>query len=524
VSAAISGLRTPPEGANQGAVQPHDPKISGPTQSPSERTVSGAARVAELPAHRDRGEPLLHGICDQATAFLIYAMVIFSPWAFGTTQDWAIRVMNNGGYILGVLFWFKVLSRRMTGWQPERWGKPQRGFSTRAMLACTIAVLGYCALSAFDWRATFIEETLQFQYREPIAWLPHSYNRAGTWNAFWAYLALACDFWAIRDWLLTKAPEELGQDLAARSTVAVPRRLRRLLWVLGVNGALLALEGFAQRALGSTKLLWIIEPRINNRPQDQFGPYAYRSNAAQYMLLLWPLLLGFWWMLGVAQQARWAKFRHYLLPCVLVTAMVPLASLSRAGALIGSASILAAIFVLLRFGAQKRSAMVWGISGLLAAGLLVGAYVEWDLLSPRLEKLPLGSGRQEIWQNTWNMARDFPWYGTGPGTFDAVYFLYRPGLKDAWVAQVHNDWLEFLVTFGISGCALLSFGLGLVLVSPLVGKRLTVPRVFLWLIYLGLANCLLFAAVDFPLQIYSVLFLFVLLCVVLTCVSRRRHA
>jgi len=52
----------------------------------------------------------------------------------------------------------------------------------------------------------------------------------------------------------------------------------------------------------------------------------------------------------------------------------------------------------------------------------------------------------------------------------------------------------------------------------------TVPRVFFWLVYLGLANCLLFAAVDFPLQIYSLIFLFVLLCAVLTCVSRRRHA
>jgi O-antigen ligase len=451
-------------------------------------------------------------------------MVVFSPWAFGTTQEWAIGVMNTGGYFLGVLLMFKLLIRRIMRWRPERWGRSQRSFFTCALLVCTSAVLGYCALSGLNWRATFVEETLQFQYREPLAWLPHSYNRAATWNVFWGYLALACDFWAIRDWLLAKAPEELGQDTASRSAVAIPLRLRRLLWVLGINGAVLALEGFSQRALGSSKLLWIVEPRINKSPETQFGPYAYRSNAAQYMLLLWPLILGFWWMLGTARPARWARFRHYLLPCVLVMAMVPLASLSRAGAVIGSAGILAAIFVMLRFGAQQQGALIWGTSALLAIGLLVGAFVDWKLLSPRLEKLPLDSARHEIWQNTWKIAQDFPWFGTGPGTFDAVYFLYRPAQKDPWAAQAHNDWLEFLATFGIGGCALLAFGLGLVLVSPLLEKRVAVPRVFFWLGYLGLVNCLLFATVDFPLQIYSLVFLFVLLCTVLSCVSRRRHA
>jgi hypothetical protein len=111
-----------------------------------------------------------------------------------------------------VLLLLKVLNRRITGWRPERWGRVDWGFTTRALLVCMMAVLGYCAMSALNWRATFIEETLQFRYREPITWLPHSYNRAATWNFFWAYLALACDFWSIRDWLLTKAPEELDQD------------------------------------------------------------------------------------------------------------------------------------------------------------------------------------------------------------------------------------------------------------------------------------------------------------------------
>ena len=238
--------------------------------------------------------PWLHKACDGLTEALIYAMVVFSPWAFGTTQQWAIRVMNCGGYLLGLLLVVKVLSRMITGWRPERWGSRHSSIITRALAACTLAVLGYCALSGLNWRATFIEAELQFQYRAAATWLPHSYNRVATWHVFWSYLALAFDFWAIRDWLLTKPPEEF----ASRGAAAIPRRLRRLLWVLAINGAVLALEGLSQRAMGSSKLLWIIEPRINKSPEAQFGPYAYRSNAAQYMLMLWPLILGFWWMLG----------------------------------------------------------------------------------------------------------------------------------------------------------------------------------------------------------------------------------
>jgi O-antigen ligase len=501
----------------------HDSNGSGSTQLGSGWPIRAEGSGTDLHAGSSGGAVLAHRICDQATELLVYAMVVFSPWAFGATQAWAIWVMNTGGYILGALLLVKVLSRRITGLRVERWGSPHSSFFSRAMLVCTAAVLGYCALSGLNWRATFIEAKLQFTYREAINWLPHSYDRGSTWRAFWGYLALAFDFWAIRDWLLTKPREELGQEFASRGAPAIPRRLRRLLWVLGINGALLALEGLAQRAMGSGKLLWIIEPRINKSPEAQFGPYAYRSNAAQYMLMLWPLILGFWWMLGRGLKGRRVEFRNYLLPCVLVMAMVPLASLSRAAAVIGLASILAAIVVVLRFGERKRDALAWGISALLATGLLVGTFVEWEHLSLRFEEPSLDSHRHEIWQNTWKIVKDFPLYGAGPGTFDSVYYLYRPTLQDGWVAQAHNDWLEFLATFGIAGCVFLLSGLGLVLVSPLVENRLPVPRVFLWLVWLGLVNCLVFAAMDFPFQIYSLVFLFLLLCAVLTCVSRKQR-
>ena len=157
----------------------------------------------------------------------------------------------------------------------------------------------YCLLSAWNARAIYHPGQWSFEYRNAIPWLPHSYDQAASWEAFWKYLGLAGLFWALRDWLLTLSPKEAARfDLEGFPSHAgsrLPVRLRRLFWILTVNGTLLAIEGLMQRAEGGNKLLWLIVPRYEKDAETQFGPYAYRANAAQYFNLLWPAVLGFWW-------------------------------------------------------------------------------------------------------------------------------------------------------------------------------------------------------------------------------------
>ena len=45
----------------------------------------------------------VYRLCDGLTEATLYFMVIFYPWAFGTTQTWSIWVMNYAGYSLGML-------------------------------------------------------------------------------------------------------------------------------------------------------------------------------------------------------------------------------------------------------------------------------------------------------------------------------------------------------------------------------------------------------------------------------------
>lgn len=74
---------------------------------------------------------LAYRTCDRLSEGLIYFMVVFSPWAFGTssTQPWTVWVMNVAGYALGAMLSVKLAIRSRTGYEPSRWRGADGGFS-----------------------------------------------------------------------------------------------------------------------------------------------------------------------------------------------------------------------------------------------------------------------------------------------------------------------------------------------------------------------------------------------------------
>ncbi len=492
---------------------------SPPSESPSAARRSSTGRLLRR----------VHDLADWLTEGLLYLMVIFSPWAFGTTQEWSIGVMNAGGYALGLLLAIKWLARKADISRDETATPSGQESPTiiRLLAAATILIPAYCLISALNARSVYLGD-FQYKYFPCVNWLPHSYDARLTWQAFWNYSALALDFWALRDWLKGLDPSErlrrrsLGTG-DAESGRCIPARLNRLLWVLSVNGALLAAEGLLQRALGSPKLLWLVEPNIHKLPEEQFGPYAYRSNAAQYFLLLWPVVLGFWQLLRRNRpELQKLKMHNHLLPCILLMALVPFMSLSRAGAFI-DAAVVVAVLIVLRQNRRAGGTALLAAGSLLGIAVLLGGYLEWEHLAKRLEVSPVDVSRLELWRNTWDAFMQNPIFGTGPGTFSSVYGFYWSGI-DQGAAQAHNDWLELLLTFGIIGAAIVLGALLLILARRPGNEGFHLGKSFRRLVYIGLASCLTYATVDFPLTIYSVLFLFIVECAILTLVSSRAHS
>jgi O-Antigen ligase len=508
----------------------------------------------------------LYRTCEILTEPLIYFMAVVGPWAFGTTQPRSIWLMNAAAYVLGLLLAGKLAIRWLTGYRPPRWervvqspkskvqslesgvqslaaqSRGQGGKTasrlTAILAGLTIAILGYCLVSALNARATAHRADLSFTYHQSfIRWLPHSLDSSRSWPAFWSYLGLAFAFWGVRDWLLGKSE---GEERAERRkpqpggsgpVPLLPARLRRLLWVLAVNGGLLGLEGIAQRLEGSGKLLFLVRPRVNPAADTQFGPYAYRANAAQYFNLLWPVCLGFWWTLNRSFGFKRGAY-HLILACCLVMAACPIISTSRAGAVVTvgivvlAAFFLSATHFLLAASRKQDCGTRWitlaclflFFSGALGLGFGLG----WKTLKPRMAQLSEGfETREAMYDRARPMAADYPLFGTGPGTFESVFQLYRRTTDTYWPAQLHNDWLETRITFGWLGSGLIALALVAVVLRWFARGGIHGGRRFIMLIWLGMAGCLAHALYDFPFQVHSIVFLFLVLCAILSNLTRR---
>jgi hypothetical protein len=451
---------------------------------------------------------------DWLSGTLIVSMLIFAPWAFGITQPWSIRWMNWGGYLLGLL------------WVAKRFTRPAltealTPISVRVCAALSVATLLYILISALNASATFDPTLANFVSREHLRWLPSSVNASATWKSFRMYLALTASFWATYGWLNNGRPFD-----GKVSDFLLSRRFRLLLWILTLNGAALAMEGVLQRMEGSGKLLFLVRPRIHTDAASQFGPYAYRSNGAQYLNLIWPVVAGWWlaWQRAIARGGSARQFgrqqHHVLLILALVIAVAPMVSTSRGGALILGIDALL-ITIVLWLGLRGDS---WMLRGALLAGvvtaLVFGGLLGWKELGPRMKELRTGfSAREEMYGMGRKMFRDYPAYGMGAGTFYSMAPLYVERPDQYQPAQLHHDWLETLATFGVVGSTFIWVALLTIFTRWFEPGSIRASRYFVWCVWIALAGCMIHARWDFPFQVYSVVHVFLTLCAVLMAVA-----
>jgi O-antigen ligase len=186
------------------------------------------------------------------------------------------------------------------------------------------------------------------------------------------------------------------------------------------------------------------------------GTFINRNHFAGYLEMMIPVGLG----LLLAREGRGKKaFVSSLVISsgVIVMSLALLFSRSRSGAV-----ILVIVFVLFLFLFPKKILLVVVVILIIVLSVYVGMdstlqRFSWDYLQK--------DSRIGIWNQAWDVFTDYPFFGSGLGTFGVMYSATEADGETFTVAHAHNDYLEFLSELGIIGMGLLLGGMVLFLVA-----------------------------------------------------------
>ena len=121
-----SGLKTGPDGFKSDAWPISFNRRA--TRQPGDLSRAGLKSLARSIFALRAADIQLHRICDDLSGLLIFPMVVFSPWAFGTTEPWSVWTMNIAGFALGILLLVKLFIREIERIPPATLGKILRSF------------------------------------------------------------------------------------------------------------------------------------------------------------------------------------------------------------------------------------------------------------------------------------------------------------------------------------------------------------------------------------------------------------
>ncbi|MEM6935113.1 MAG: O-antigen ligase family protein [Pseudomonadota bacterium] len=158
------------------------------------------------------------------------------------------------------------------------------------------------------------------------------------------------------------------------------------------------------------------------------------------------------WMLGPAMRLR-------LMLVVMVIGLVLSRSRMGNGAFF-AALLLTALLALIVIRPMPKKILVLLSTLLIIDIALVGSWFGFEQVVERLQgtgqydslaRVSADSDRLNISAETWRAAKDFLWLGSGGGTFEQIFPAYRPVDLRKFFDHAHNDYLEFLLEYGVIG-------------------------------------------------------------------------
>ena len=329
------------------------------------------------------------------------------------------------------------------------------------------------------------------------------------------WMTLSVDVYATRQGLLKSIAYVLVFCLA----LLLLHGHRRLQLCAGV----LILSGVFQAAYGSLMTLSGMEYGFLTEKKTAIGyasgTFTNRNHLAGYLEMC--LATGIGIMIASLDRTnhhdtlrrfilRWLKvifssktrLRLYLV--IMVIALV--LTHSRMGNTAFFTSLIIAGGIGLIFSRRATRGMIILITSLILIDvLIVGTWFGIEKVAKRLEETSFAvEGRDEVYEYVTRQWQDYPWTGSGLGSFYAVFPKYRKHDVAGYYNHAHNDYLEIGAETGIIGFGLLGLVVVLTLiVAVLVQHRRHDPlmRGLSFAALMGITAILIHSTVDFNLQI-----------------------
>lgn len=473
---------------------------------------------------------------DRGQLWALFALIVYAPLPLASNRPWALALL--GLLVAGLLLWniWRPGGRQAAYvWQSAR--TPLILFGLwMSLLALQLVPMPQLWLDALDQR-TLTGFAAQDMSAGPISIDPYSTR---------LYLAKACILTSVF-WLV----------------VVLVNSRRRIEWLAKIvvfSGLLQALIGVVLMAGGTIFTMFFVElsnPRAH-------GTFVSPNNLAGHLELT--LAVGIGLMIAKLDgrsAAGWRQRLHgwlavllsekLLLRLSLIIMVIGLvASRSRMGNAAFFASLLTTGLFTIIFARQatrkahekhatntQRATIIFITSLIVLDIVIIGGVVgiekvvqriEYTNLETQARDAPVNANgqaqqvhyreesveeRSEAARYAIQIARDFPWVGTGGGTFHLAFPHYQPPeLHRGFWDHTHNDFVEFASETGLLGLlllALLAADSAWRSVKLLVRSHDQLARGMAFASLMGLTSLLIHGAVDFNLQIPANALLFLIL-------------
>ena len=347
--------------------------------------------------------------CERGILILISAMLVSAPLAFGAVDMWAILVLQSVSVVVLLLWGARLwLSRRgKILWPPLAW-----------------VVVVFMAYAVVRYFTADIEYVARLELNQVL---------------MFGFLFLC---------VLNNLRGQEETEVVSYTMIGV--------------GTFCAGYAVKQLLTHSNHVWFEMSPYLDRAS----GTYISPNNLANLLAMLLPLALAFLLVGRLTVLAR--IFLGYAAVAMAAGLAV---TFSRGGYISGAAGIILVLGILLFHGNHRLRALLLLLAILLAGGVFVKGYLSKTYAyvhrvnNPEVTMTGVmdTSSRLAMWQAASEMWQDYLWFGVGPDHYDYRFREYRPEGIQSRPDRVHNDYLNLLADWGVTGGAIVFTGIGIFL-------------------------------------------------------------